>query len=222
MRHRFLRVISAALLSTAIAAQAQHTSRAQKAALAQKTKLAKALCSSKPGERRATIEAVVASTGPALPWLLAWAKCPLDSAWVKCKDGPPLVYRVDPWSLFWPMAEIFGRLRVKEAIPYLIENIWIGNGPIRKDDPELHTQSPAIHALLQIGPDATPALLQALRKWPSRSNAPPYRQNHLGILIALAYMDDPRARTALEQAAKEPGFEGKVAQEGLPRLDKKK
>lgn len=117
------------------------------------------------------------------------------------------------------MAEIFGRLRTKEAIPFLVENISMGPGPVRLGDWPLTTSSPAIHALIEIGPDATPSLLQALAKWPRAPDESSL--NRLGALIALAYLDDPRAKPALERAAKETGLEGQVAREGLRRLQKK-
>jgi hypothetical protein len=83
-------------------------------------------------------------------------------------------------------------------------------------------ECPLIKALLQIGPDATPALIVELHKWPPRGDwhSPPF--NRLAILMALASMNDPRARAPLEQAASEPGWCGEVAREGVRQLDEMK
>lgn len=120
------------------------------------------------------------------------------------------------------MSEIFGRLRVKEAIPYLIENIWLGHPVIRMKDSGIDCDDPPIRALIQIGPDATGPLLVALRKWASPVLPPSGRQYHLGILNALACLEDPRAAGALEKAASQPGEDGRVARIGLIRLSRKK
>jgi hypothetical protein len=225
-------MIIPALLTIAVAAEAPQASRAQRAELAQKTKLAKALCSHEPSERRAATDAVVADPGPVLPWLLAWAKCPIIQRSAEaCRTGPPVGSRSEPWCMFEALTEIFGRLRTKEAIPYLVENISYDAFAIRKGDPLLHKGSLAIRALIQIGPDATPALLEALPKWqgslshrsPSTESANSVVNLHrLGILVALTHLEDPRARSALEQYVNAPDEEGRVARDGLARLEKKK
>lgn len=182
-----------------------------------KIELARALCAMDAGKRQKAINAIVASPGIALPWLLEWAKCPLRGASDKCKDPPPRVYGVESVSLFYSMAEVFGRLRTKEAVPSLIENISVDLPLPGRSRMPITTRAPAIKALLQIGPPATPALLRALAKLPYCDSCE-HAIDRLAMVLTLAFLDDPRARPALEEASKYPGWEGQVAAEGLQRL----
>src|SRR5579859_3490663 len=62
--------------------------------------------------RRTTITRVVESRHDLVPLILSWIRTP-----------PPELNDIDRYILRASMAEIFGRLGTKEAIPFLIENI---------------------------------------------------------------------------------------------------
>jgi hypothetical protein len=171
--------------------------------------------SSLSGERAEAVKRVIGSPEEALPYLIAWTKKPPEGK--------------EPGNSFLKlsMIEIFGQLRTKEAIPFLVSHIscdlnvmntvWMG-GPER-----MASSLPAVKALLRIGPDATPELLRALANLPyCPSWTECKRKDRIAIVVTLAFLKDPRARSALEKETEHSSIEGEVAFEALKWLDKKK
>jgi hypothetical protein len=118
------------------------------------------------------------------------------------------------------MAQIFGRLRIKEAIPFLVREIDVDTFVVRpRGSLPRNTGSPAIKALLEIGKEATPDLLRRFDELKT-CDAEGCRMSRLALVITLANIGDPRARAALELAAKWPAPEGLVAADGLRVLNR--
>jgi hypothetical protein len=106
--------------------------------------------------RRAAISAVVESRLDMVPTLLSWMRTP-----------PRELNDINLYILHASMAEIFGRLKTKEAIPFLIENIaqrsslMITANIWRKSPAAIEEQMPAIFALIQIGRPAFEAIIRS-------------------------------------------------------------
>lgn len=132
--------------------------------------------------RSATIGKIVGSGTAKLPVLLNWTKSP-----------PP---GVNVRELNLALVELFGRLHATEAIPFLIANINFRDSPVgsiwMKSPEDVIHRSPAIRALLAIGPDAIPSLTQAYSK------ATP--MDRLAIVLTLSEMKDVRAKNVLFSA----------------------
>jgi hypothetical protein len=102
------------------------------------------------GTRKNAVESIVASGDSIVHALLAWAQ------------KPPV--GVDKFGLKIELAETFGRLRTRAAIPFLIENITLQPWPSSpntwmKTAEVIEERMPAVAALVQIGPEASPALI---------------------------------------------------------------
>ena len=103
----------------------------------------------------ADVAKLLAANKENVPLLLKWA------------EAPP-VPLIDPeLNLFQTeLADIFGHLRTKEAIPFLTRNIslrrWPTIGSVWRMAPRAFVdQMPAVAALIEIGPDAFKALINA-------------------------------------------------------------
>jgi len=105
--------------------------------------------------RQAAVASIVASDRSKVPLLLSWArKSPV----------------ADECGLFSGLADAFGQLKTREAIPFLIEDLseyrscgasfapWL-NGP-----KVIEWNLPAVGALIKIGPEASKALIAAFPK----------------------------------------------------------
>jgi hypothetical protein len=104
---------------------------------------------------RADVANLLAANKENVPLLLKWTEAP----------PAPLI---DPeLNLFQTeLADIFGHLKTKEAIPFLIRNISMHRWPMmvdvwQKGPPVVMEWMPAVAALIQIGPDAFKALINA-------------------------------------------------------------
>ena len=112
-----------------------------------------------------------------LQTLLKWAvECPRE---------------VDAQQLRIGLADVFGKLKVREAIPFLIRNIQIERVPSvniwLKAPPVIQERLPCVSALIQIGPDAAMALIQAARE--------PLTTQTLNLMVfTVARIGDPRSR----------------------------
>lgn len=100
--------------------------------------------------REAAVASIAASANPNVSLLLWWARQP-----------PPGIYAP---GLYLGLAEVFGQLRTKEAIPFLIENISLQFWPPSantwmKTSEVIQARMPAIDALIKIGPDASRMLM---------------------------------------------------------------
>ena len=104
--------------------------------------------------RQAAITSIVTSGRDKIPLLLSWTKHPPKGV-AEC-------------GLRTGLEEAFGRLKTKEAIPFLLENISESRGcfgtdlaPWLKDPDVIEWQLPAVGALIKIGPDASMAAMSA-------------------------------------------------------------
>jgi hypothetical protein len=150
--------------------------------------------------RRAAIGAILTSAGDKVPLLLSWAQTPPAG--------------VDRLELYIGLADAFGELRTKEAIPFLIKyirmprslgrpNIWL------KSEEAIEGEFPAVHALIRIGFIASKALTKA----PLRA-----ADERLAAIFAVARIGDPDARGFLASALGEANLERYWAEEGIKRL----
>jgi hypothetical protein len=106
--------------------------------------------------RANAVAGILASGAGNLPLLISWTRTPPAG--------------IDRYELNIGLADAFGSLKAKEAIPFLIENIS------RRRDPHLDLQPwlrgggtiertfPSVAALIQIGPDASRELIRASAK----------------------------------------------------------
>ncbi len=106
---------------------------------------------SNPGTRVTAVEAVVGARGEKLPLLLSWAR------------KPPV--GVEARELYIGLADVFGRLRTADAIPFLIQNISLArtkemNTWLKAPD-AIRDRLPAAAALISIGPRASRAVIHA-------------------------------------------------------------
>lgn len=117
--------------------------------------LARALAN---GRTRGDAEAkILASGSTKLPLLLAWTN-----------QLPAGIYDI---GFYIGLAEVLGRMKAKEAIPFLVQNIGLNSFPFTN----VWTRSPeaieerlaAVRALIQIGPDASRAVMEAYPKYTS-------------------------------------------------------
>ena len=131
--------------------------------------------------RRLAIDQIVASPATSLPLLLSWVN-----------DPPP---GVPARGLVIGLADAFGRLKAKEAIPFLVEHIglkrylevleWV------PDEEEMERRLPAAAALIRIGPEALDPLIQAawqISDWQARR----------ALFFLLARIASPERRDSLE------------------------
>ena len=140
-----------------------------------------------------------------VPLLLSWTK------------NPPA--QVDQHGLFVGLANAFAQLKAKEAIPFLIKNIslqrWILDMPVwLKTDKVIEERLPAVAALVQIGPDASKAVIsEYLTIEPD---------DRLAAIFVVARIRDPEARGFLVSVLGRANMERYWAEEGLKRLDEQR
>ena len=100
-------------------------------------------------ERQEAVEKIATSEQGKIPLLLAWTHTP-----------PTGVQRTE---LYIGLANVFGRLRATEAIPFLIANISLHKEfeepPWLKAAKVIQERLPAVGALVKIGPDASRAII---------------------------------------------------------------
>jgi hypothetical protein len=105
--------------------------------------------------RPAAVAEVVAAGPDKVPILLAWTRNPPSG--------------VDRHQLYIGMADAFGELRTKDAIPFLIKNIDLHRedwpGPVWLKSAEATKERlPCVAALIKIGPEASDALIRTSDK----------------------------------------------------------
>jgi hypothetical protein len=157
--------------------------------------------------QKAAVETIVASGRGKVPLLLKWTRTPP----VQLDDIQRLIFRAG-------LADIFGRLKVEEAIPFLTENItqvrWpLGFGFVWKTPEAIEAQMPMVAALIQIGPAALDALVRA-------PYGPSVMEERLARIFVVSRaastaQDKGRAIQFLREAAAEARLEGYWAGEGL-------
>lgn len=133
-----------------------------------------------------------------VPRLLEWAEKPPPDA------QTPIFSR--------GLIRLFGEIKVKDAIPYLVRNVdWQGTriGPVwSKPEEVILLRMPAVNALLRIGTDVLPALVKAYL-------GPSTAEQRLAIVFTLSRLKDPRALSVLRDAQSFALTEQRFAQEGL-------
>lgn len=163
--------------------------------------LARAL--SDDATRKAAVADIVAAERGRVPLLLSWANTP-----------PKGVSRI---GLNIGMAMVFGSLKVKAAIPFLIKYITLPAGiptpPWMKTTEVIVDRLPALSALIQIGPDAAEAIMNV--GW-----------EHLGAYDRLASLilvsrvgEGQAARDFINRALGEANLQREFATEALRTLE---
>lgn len=151
----------------------------------------------------AAIESVVASGSQRVPALLRLAQSPPTG--------------VNRSQLKFALIELFGRLKVERAIPYLTANINYRPpdyaGLWTKEEAVVIDRSPSIRALLRIGPKAIPAVQRAY------SRAGPW--DRVAIVFTLAQFNDAKALPTLQSSLNLCAVESRYAERGVRRLGEK-
>jgi hypothetical protein len=156
------------------------------------------------GTRQGAIAEVSASGSNKVSLLLSWAR------------NPPT--GVDGYELSIGLADAFGKLKTREAIPFLIANIsrrrvrYVDLSPWLKTDEVIENTFPALAALVQIGPEASRALIRAAR-------APMPPEDRLAAIFVVSRVEGvPEARDFLASALGYANLERDRAARGLKFL----
>jgi hypothetical protein len=154
-----------------------------------------------PELRETAVKEIAKSGSKDLPLLLAWSETP-----------PP---GVDEWELRVGLADAFGALRAKDAIPFLIKNVGLERYFVRqafwtKADSVIERQLPAVAALIAIGPEGSKALIAA--QWAKMSPA-----EHIAAIYAVSKIADPAARDFL-MSIDAAGLERSYVEAGLKAI----
>ncbi len=156
--------------------------------------------------RQAAVANIVAAGAARVPLLLSWSRIPPQG--------------VDRTELYVGVAEAFGALRTKEAIPFLVQHIsiqpWISSPDVwAKPSDVIEDRLPAVKALIHIGPESAKAILS--REWDSMGY-----DDHLAALVVLSRVGEgDEARRFILTALGEANLERERAQEALTILEKR-
>jgi hypothetical protein len=149
--------------------------------------------------RQDAVDKIAASGADRVPVLLSWTRM------------PPA--QVNIYQLYVGLADVFGRLRTREAIPFLIENISLRRGieapPWTKMPQVVEDRLPAVGALIRIGPDASMALIRT--SWETARA----EERLAAIFVVSQVKDVPEARGFLVAILGEANLERFWAEEGL-------
>jgi hypothetical protein len=125
--------------------------------------------------------------------------------------------QLNQYQLFVGLADAFGQLKAKEAIPFLIENISLERGlhtvnTSMKTAEVIIGRMPAVAALIQIGPAASQAVIDTWQKIG--------REDRIWAIIVVSQIRGvPEARTFLSSVAGEANLERLWAEEGLKAIN---
>lgn len=162
--------------------------------------------------RRDTVAKMTPASGKdEAPLLMSWTRKP-----------PP---GVDKYELYIGMADAFGQMKTKEAVPFLIGNIGLRRGrpidfaPWLKTPKAIEETFPAAAALIQIGPDTSGPLIRAFAE-------PMTAEDRALAIFVISRMLSrgagiPGARAFLTSALGEANREHQWAQEGLDVLNER-
>jgi hypothetical protein len=133
-------------------------------------------------ERERAIQRIIAEGSAEDPLFLKWTEAPPSG--------------VDRTQLYIGLMELFGRAKVKTAIPFLIRNIDFYPGVVdiwMKHPAGILTQLPAAKALVSIGSPAVQPLVNAYESLDRTHSTAQLRT----IVLALSQMENPEAKQAL-------------------------
>jgi HEAT repeat protein len=203
MRPGMLAVVGIGFVCSAVQAQDKNDDRLARLLSDEKTQVK-------------TVADIVASGRDKLPLLLSWTTTPPDG--------------LDPFDLMTlnvALADIFGRLQTKEAIPFLVKNVRIWRWRVLmpgfgvKEDRVVLERMPAVAALVDIG---SPALEPLERAFSSGATA----EERLPLIFAISHIvtrmsrQDPQrehARTFLHSALADLNLERSFLQDALKALE---
>ena len=119
-------------------------------------------------------------------------------------------------GLYIGMAEAFGRLKTRDAIPFLVKNItlqyWPASPSVWMKTPEVvRSRLPAVAALVQIGPDAAAALIRT--RWVGLSS-----EERLAVILVVSRAPEtPESQSFLLTVLGEANLQRYWAEDGLNR-----
>jgi hypothetical protein len=152
--------------------------------------------------RSKAVADVVASGGTKVGLLLTW-----------CVSPPA---DIDVHELDVGLADAFGRLKTRAAIPFLDQNIGIDRTPAGntwlKSAEVLEDRLASVTALIRIGPDAAKAVIKAYGSMQAND-----RLAAIFVISRLEYV--PEAKAFLTSALGQANLERYWAEDGLRRLD---
>ncbi len=155
-----------------------------------------------PDTRDATVVRLVSCGDACLPILLQWTNT--------APKG------VDERQLRIGLSDVFARLRTREAIPFLIRNISISRfrdvNTWIKAPAVIEERLPCVSALIQIGSNASDALMKA-------ALSPIEMRDYVAVIYTISRIRDPRTRHFLLSTVASSGMTLSFAQEGLRRID---
>ena len=153
--------------------------------------------------RAKAVASVVASGGAVEGLLLKWA------------DNPPAA--VNEYKLAIGLADAFGALKTKSAIPFLIRNISIDRTPLGntwlKSAEVLEDRLASVSALIRIGPDA---VLAVIRAYGGRMTV---EDRFAAIFVISRLQEAPEAKTFLTNVVGQANLERYWAEDGLKRIE---
>jgi HEAT repeat protein len=153
--------------------------------------------------RQGAVARILGPGGEKAPLLLLWA------------HNPPA--QVDKYELFVGLADAFGQLKTKQAIPFLIKNISIDRtravNTWLKTPEVIEERLAAVAALVRIGPEASRALIHA--SW-----GPMVPEDRLAAIFAISRIKGvPESREFLSSALAQANMERYWLEDGLKLFD---
>ncbi len=166
--------------------------------------LAKSLAN--PSTRQSAVDRIAACGDCYTALLLSWTRTPPAG--------------VDPDELNLGLAQAFGELRTKQAIPFLIANIsihsWHHPNIWLKAPEVVRYRLPAAAALIRIGPDASQALVRV-------SSGPMTSEDRLATVFVISMIaagtNDRQAHAFLQISLGEANLQRQWAQRGLDMME---
>jgi hypothetical protein len=125
---------------------------------------------------------------------------------------------VEKGALYIGLADVFGQLKTKEAIPFLVKNIGLQRGfsapNIWMKTPQVvQERLPAVTALIRIGPEASRFLIDTF--WTQLQP-----QDRLAAIFVVSRISGvPEAKEFLSTVLGQANMERHWAEEGLKTLD---
>ena len=159
-----------------------------------------------PATRSDAVSRVLREGADRIPLLLSWAKRPPE--------------QVNEYELDIGLADVFGQLKAREAIPFLIKNInlsltnkantWLKTAEI------VEREMPAVAALVRIGLPASRAIMRAFE-----TEAPMSPVERLPLIFVVSRIKDPEARGFLSSVCGQANLERYWAEDGLKNIPEK-